>query len=218
MNSIPIIPICTAYNYENSMVNIRGHISKIQTFPKHMFIEVRDGSGDYNKIQVVSRVISAVHEQYVEIQGIVKALPLGKRSYQTVEIQLENFKLLGDSNSDFTTKCPSNASSETKLEERHLHLRSREFGLVTVLRAKFLSALRVTFEKMQSTEIIPPCFVGNQCEGGATLFELKYPPNHGDEMMNAYLTQSSQFYLEMAVPAIGNCHCIYPSFRAERSH
>lgn len=212
------ISIADAHKHENETVVIRGHISKIQEFPKHMFIEIRDGAGDLHKIQVVSKVLPVIREQYVEIVGTVKKLPLGKRSYQTVELQLDDLKVLGESHSDFTTKCPDNAGPEVKLEERHLHLRSRDFGLITVLRGKFLMALRITFGEMRSTEIIPPCFVGNQCEGGATLFGLKYPPNHGEEQLDAYLTQSSQFYLEMAVPAIGDCHCIYPSFRAERSH
>ncbi len=84
-----------------------------------------------------------------------------------------------------------------------MYLRENTFSLITTIRAILLRVIREYFASTESTEIVPPCFVGNQCEGGATLFNVKYPPNHGDEQLDAFLTQSSQFYLEMAVPAIG---------------
>lgn len=202
----------------DEIVSFTGWVEQIQKFKRHAFLILRDGTGSSHRIQVVvDGEDLPIVESYVTVTGKVSLLPVKVYSYQPVEVQASQVKVLSTSKIDFTTKCPSDAGSELKLEQRHFYLRDPYFALLTKARACFLKALRQTFEEMGCTEILPPAFVGNNCEGGATLFHLKHPDrDNGD--IDCYLTQSSQFYLEYAVPGIGDCYCIYPSFRAERSH
>lgn len=214
-------------------VTVRGWIEKLTPLKKFSFITLRDGVGKDCHVQVVipqavGEQVKLVIESYVEIEGTVRSLPETARSFRSVELEASKITVLGESTPEFSAKCPADAvgpggvilpgaGPDVKLAERHIYIRDPKFALMTKLRAVLVDAMRQWFRDTDSTEIFPPSFVGNQCEGGSTLFKLDYPAkDKGD--IPAYLSQSSQFYLEYALPGIGDCFCIAPSFRAERSH
>lgn len=200
-------------------ITIRGWATSVQQFKKHSFIRLRDGVGAAHTIQVFlphSVAPGPSVEAYLEITGIKKALPPKAYSHRAYEFEATQIKILSDSDPSYVTRCPPDAGPAVCLDERHLYLRDLQFALVTKVRAIFLRAIREHFESVGATEVVPPCFVGVKCEGGASMFSLKHPAADKGEV-DCYLTESSQFALEMAVPALGDTYCIYPSFRAERS-
>lgn len=83
---------------------------------------------------------------------------------------------------------------------------------VMKVRAALLKSVRRVYDEEHLTEVTPPCMVQTQVEGGSTLFKMNY---YGEE---AYLTQSSQLYLETCLASLGDVYTIQESFRAEKSH
>jgi asparaginyl-tRNA synthetase len=84
-------------------------------------------------------------------------------------------------------------------------------NLVMKVRSQVQRFTHEFFENQKFTEVSPPMFITSACEGGSTLFGLKYFDQ------NMYLTQSAQLYLEILIYSLEKVYCIAPSFRAEKS-
>lgn len=114
----------------------------------------------------------------------------------------------------YAPSFPINAESSpfTLLELGHLALRTPERGFFLRARSRLMRIIRNFFFEKECVEVTPPTLVQTQVEGGSTLFKFDYYEK------DAYLTQSSQLYLETVVPVCQKAFCVLPSYRAEKSN
>ncbi|MEM3650412.1 MAG: asparagine--tRNA ligase [Candidatus Jordarchaeaceae archaeon] len=180
---------------------------------KHMlFLVVRDGTGF---IQVVLRDTvkgyDEVSKSYREAAVIITGNVIeDKRSPYGYEIRAESVKVISPSQPTIEEELQPDSSVDVLLDKRHLVIRGEKASAVLRYTDKLLRYIREFCVERGLTEVVPPIITKAACEGGATLFPVKY----FDE--TAYLTQSSQLYLEAVLPALGNVYCIQKSFRAEQ--
>jgi asparaginyl-tRNA synthetase len=144
-------------------------------------------------------------EASLEIEGEIRA---DNRAPTGYEIKVDELKLIGPSETFPITK---DQSTEFLLDVRHLWLRSRMLTAVMKVRSALFAAIDAFFRERGYYEVQSPIITPTSCEGGSTLFELKY----FDE--KAYLTQSWQLYAESMICSLEKIYCIAPCFRAERS-
>ncbi|KZV88411.1 asparaginyl-tRNA synthetase [Exidia glandulosa HHB12029] len=204
----------------DSRVRVRGWVHRLRDQKDIVFIVLRDGTG-YLQAVLSGRVaqtydaLTLTLESTVELVGKLTVVPEGKTAPGGHELVVDYWKVLGAAPGGpdaFSNQLNEETGADDRANLRHLVLRGETASSVLLLRAHLLSAFRATLTKHELTEVTPPCLVQTQVEGGATLFKLDY---YGQP---AFLTQSSQLYLETCLPAIGDVFCVQESFRAENSH
>ena len=187
---------------------------------KLMFITLRDGSGYVQALLSGEALLECrearqlIAESTVALYGRMRPVPEGQSAPGNVELVVDHWQLIHAApggEDAFETQLNTEANPDVLFNKRHLVLRGETATRIMKLRSAFLYAFREHFRDQGYFEVTPPCLVQTQCEGGATLFHLDY---YGEP---AYLTQSSQLYLETVIPALGDVFCIQESFRAEAS-
>ncbi|KAI5168611.1 asparaginyl-tRNA synthetase [Pancytospora epiphaga] len=192
---------------DGAKVSIFGWVTKCTPLKSVTFVELT------SHFKTVKAVISGSHSitfsTSLNIQGTVKAIPNSKDSF-TFEVQADTFEIYGGS---VAPSFPLNKKSDkdSVLNYGHLAVRLPERALFLRARSELMRVVRDFYHVNSYTEVTPPTIVQTQVEGGSTLFVLDY---YGAP---AYLTQSSQLYLETVAPVAGSCFCIMPSYRAEKS-
>lgn len=204
----------------DTRVSVQGWVHRLRLQKGLAFITLRDGTGyvqavltgDLAKARITQELTL---ESTVTIKGVIKKLPEGKSAPGGVELVADYYEVIGlaPGGADaFTNKVQEKADPSLMLDQRHLALRGETLSAVMKVRACLMGAIRRFYHEEGLLEVTPPCMVQTQVEGGSTLFKMDY---YGEE---AYLTQSSQLYLETCLPALGDVYCVQESFRAEKSH
>jgi len=181
---------------------------------KLYFIILRDGTG-YCQVVISGACCECKDaselrsEACIYVEGPLKA---DSRAPGGCELRCDFWKLVGPSNGDFDTRLTADSGPDVRARERHLVHRGEKGSAILKCRCYILRLFREHFFSKGWTEVTPPTIVDTCCEGGSSLFKLDY---YGSP---AYLTQSSQLYLESVLPALGDVFCIMPSYRAEKSN
>jgi len=201
--------------HTDEKVRIRGWLHNMRSSGGIHFLLIRDGTGiiqcTMKKGAVEDRVFEEAkeltQESSLEIAGVVKE---DRRAPGGYEIRVEDLKVFHLAEEGYPI-AKKYHGPDFLLDNRHLWIRSQKMQTILRVRAKFLEAAREWFKMNGFTEFHSPTLITAACEGGSTLFPVKYFDQE------AYLTQSWQLYAEAAIASLGKIYTVAPSFRAEKS-
>ncbi len=196
-------------------VEIGGWVVKNRSSGKIVFTLIRDATGEMQvttrKGNVCDEALKVADALSLECSVIVKGkVRTDPRAPGGKELLATELKLVGTSK-DYPIFGMEEHNPEVLLDLRHLHVRSKELVAVMKVKDAVLSACREWFRANGFYEVTPPIIISSACEGGSTLFEVKYFED------KAYLSQSAQLYLESLIFGLEKVYSITPSFRAEKS-
>ncbi|CAF4528664.1 unnamed protein product [Rotaria sp. Silwood2] len=234
-----VLKIKALKNEHGARVKVFGWVHRIRRQGKNlMFIVLRDGTGFLQCVladkfcQTYDAVILST-EATISVCGVVRPVPEGQTAPGNQELVVDYFEVIGHSppgGADtllnevclydlnlfiylFLLYCIISKEShpDVQLDNRHMMIRGENTSKILRLRSIVTQCFRDHYFDRAYYETFPPTLVQTQVEGGSTLFGLNY---FGE---SAFLTQSSQLYLETACPALGDVFCIAQSYRAEQS-
>jgi asparaginyl-tRNA synthetase len=214
-------------------VEIKGWV---RTFRANRFIALNDGS-TINNIQCVVDFENTNEELLkrittgaaIHIKGLlVESQGKGQR----VEIQVNSFEILGDSDPDEFPIQPKKHSFEFLRENAHLRTRTNTFSAVMRLRSSLSFAIHEYFNKNGFYYMHTPIITGSDAEGAGEMFRVstldpKDPPlNEVGEIdysqdffgKESNLTVSGQLEAETYAMSLGKVYTFGPTFRAENSN
>ena len=200
-------------NKTDKEINLRGWIYRTRSSGNITFITMRDSTGILQATVKKGNLPDtefedakkALIESSLEITGNVQE---DKRAPGGYELKVTNVKIL-----NFAEPFPivKDQSPEFLLDQRHLWLRSQKLASILKIRSTVVGAIHQFFREQGFYEFDAPVLQPNQCEGGSTLFEVKY---YNDK---TYLSQSWQLYAEAGIFSLEKIYNMGPTFRAEKS-
>ncbi|MFH1399139.1 MAG: asparagine--tRNA ligase [Candidatus Woesearchaeota archaeon] len=207
------ISIQEAITQGKGKVAVRGWVYRERKQKELVFIVLRDVSNIVQCVVKKEQVALSLWEiaQSIRLEASLKIsgeIRPDTRAPTLFELEVEGLELVGDAEIFPITK---DQSPEFLLDKRHLWLRSRRLTAIMKIRSTVVGAIHKFFRERGYFEFDPPILQPMQCEGGSTLFEVKYYQN------KTYLTQSWQLYAEAAIFALEKVYDMSPTFRAEKS-
>ncbi|TPX59958.1 asparagine---tRNA ligase [Spizellomyces sp. 'palustris'] len=215
------IKIRDATEHRGKRIKVSGWVHRHRVQGRDIaFIVLRDGTGFLQCVLTGKQchtydAITLTIESTVAIYGVLQVVPEGKTAPGGHELQADYWEVLGKApggDEAFGNRLNTESSPDILLDQRHLVIRGETASSVLKMRSLVLKAFRDYFDSRNVVEVTPPLMVQTQVEGGSTLFDFQY---YGE---TAYLTQSSQLYLETCLASLGDVYCMAESFRAEKSH
>jgi asparaginyl-tRNA synthetase len=196
-----------------NVVNLRGWIYRTRSSGNIVFAVIRDATGILQATvkkgnlsdEEFEDAKKALVESSIELKGDVKE---DKRAPGGYELRVTRFNVV-----QFAEPFPivEDQSPEFLLDQRHLWIRSQKLTSVLKIRSTVVGAIHKFFRERDYFEFDAPVLQPNQCEGGSTLFEVKYYDK------KTYLAQTWQLYAEAAVFSLERIYNMGPTFRAEKS-
>lgn len=217
----------------NQNVALKGWV---KTFRANRFIAVNDGSClaniqcvlDFEKMDetVLKKIQTGAA---LSLQGM---LVESQGKGQTVEIQIQQIAILGESNPDEYPIQAKKHSLEFLRENAHLRIRTNTFGAIMRVRSALSFAVHKYFQEQGFNYVHTPIITGSDAEGAGEMFRVTTldPENiprtesgtvaHREDFFGkeTHLTVSGQLEAETYAMALGKVYTFGPTFRAENSN
>ena len=208
----------------------------VRTFRSNRFIALNDGSTIKN-IQCVIDFENTNEETLKRITtgaavSIKGTLVESQGRGQSVEVQVSEIEILGDSNPDEYPIQPKRHSMEFLRENAHLRVRTNTFSAVMRVRSTLSFAVHKYFQENGFNYVNTPIVTGSDAEGAGEMFRVStFEPNEApltedgkvDYSQDFFgketnLTVSGQLEAETFAMALGKVYTFGPTFRAENSN
>jgi nondiscriminating aspartyl-tRNA synthetase len=201
---------------DDGSVQVSGWVETVRDQKKVQFVVLRDESG-------ALQLVHPIPEERDEIAETISALTLGDFVTVTGELKHDERVKLGGIEVKIETLVVTSASLpetpiaadsgvDKRMDWRFIDLRRPEANLIFRIQTTLEHAWRTYWVEHDFIEIHTPKLMASASESKAELFEVKYFDG------KAYLSQSPQFFKQMAQPAgFGKIFEVGPAFRADPS-
>jgi aspartyl-tRNA synthetase len=202
-------------------VLIKGFVQTIRNQGSIKFLMLRDVTGVIQVVVLKSEADAAQVANELTLESVVEISGLAKEEKQApggYEVQAQKIIILSKAEPELPIPVLSEKGGEEteqtkRFDWRWLDLRKSEKLQIFKIWTELETGARKYFLANNFLQIYTPSFMSTASESGADLFEVKYFEK------KAYLSQSPQFYKQMAMAAgFEKVFMVGPVYRAEPSY